>query len=95
MLRMLLVAGVLLGSANAALAQDDRYRPFDQPSQTATSPSSANSFGPQISPQGGAAGGVCYGPNCGSSDSSSRSTFGPQVSPNGGAGGGACFGPRC
>jgi hypothetical protein len=95
MLRTLAVAAALLGGSTAALAQDDRYSPYAQPSQAATSPSSPNSFGPQISPQGGAAGGICYGPNCGNSDSSSRSSYGPQVSPNGGAGGGACFGPRC
>jgi hypothetical protein len=92
---MLLVAGFFLVGANAALAQDGHYGPFSQPSQPATSAASQNNFGPQISPQGGAAGGICYGPNCGSSDNSSRSNFGPQVSPHGGAGGGTCFGPRC
>lgn len=50
--------------------------------------------GPIVEPHGGAYGGLCYGPYCGSSAGMS-SNFGPQVQPHGGAYGGVCFGPNC
>lgn len=52
--------------------------------------------GAYISPHGGAAGGLCFGANCGRSEHNGpEGGWAPVVRPNGGANGGVCFGPYC